>query len=75
MISKLRTVLDKIRKDLPINQHKTNLKFYKNFMYEFKTEGSLFYEKNSKHKYLKPQFAGLFGHIAGSVNQPRIVQF
>ena len=31
--------------DLPINQNKTNLKFYKNFKFKFKIEGSLFYEK------------------------------
>ena len=46
--------------DLSINQNKI----------KFKIKGSLF--KKCKLKYLKPQFAGLFGQIAGSANQPNL---
>ena len=33
------------KRDLPINQNKTNIKFDKNFKFKLKIEGTLFYEK------------------------------
>ena len=47
------------------------MKFYNNFMYEFKIEGGLFYEKNCQ-KYLMPQFEGQFGQIMVFANQPQV---
>ena len=38
-------------------------------------KGGLFYEKNCQLMYLGPYIAGRFGHIGGSANRPRIVQF
>ena len=40
-----------------------------------KFKGGPFYEKNCQLMYLRPHFAGRFGHIWGSANRPRIVQF
>ena len=59
--------------DLPTMDRFEIFSFFYHTKSEFK--GGLFYEKNCQLMYLRPHIVGRFGHIGGSANRPRIVQF